>query len=96
MVPVPGPHAGLALHEVGDHLKLLGVNIAVTVQVKHLESDFEMTPRGAQNSQQEDVVRERNEATWKEKESQNIKTSIEFGIVGHKVFFCDILPAPNW
>ena len=23
VVPVPGAHAGLALHEVGDHLKLL-------------------------------------------------------------------------
>ena len=26
MVPVPGAHAGLALHEVGDHLKLLEID----------------------------------------------------------------------
>ena len=36
VVPVPGAHAGLALHEVGDHLELLGVHVAVAVEVEHL------------------------------------------------------------
>ena len=58
VVPVPGPHAGLTLHEVGHHLELFGVDVAVAVEVEHLEGDLEVAPRGGQHRQQEDVVRE--------------------------------------
>ena len=58
VVPVARAHAGLALHEVGDHLELLGVHVAVAVEVEHLEGDLEVAPRRRQHRQQEDVVGE--------------------------------------
>ena len=39
-------------------LKLFGVDVAVAVEVEHLEGDLEVAPRGGQHRQQEDVVRE--------------------------------------
>ena len=44
MVPVARAHARLALHEVGDDLELLGVHVAVAVEVKHLEGDLKVAP----------------------------------------------------
>ena len=43
MVPVPGPSAAVLLHQVRHLLKLLRVNISVSVQIKHLEGNLEMT-----------------------------------------------------
>ena len=60
MVPVPGPHAGLTFHQIGDNFKLLGINIAVSVQVKHLEGYLKIATGGTQNSQEEYVIREGN------------------------------------
>ena len=39
-------------------LELFGVDVAVAVEVEHLEGDLEVAPRGGQHRQQEDVVRE--------------------------------------
>ena len=43
VVSVSGPGAAVLLHQVSHLLKLLGVNIPVPVQIKHLEGDLEVT-----------------------------------------------------
>ena len=60
---MPGTHARLAPHEVGDVLKLFGVDISVTVKIEHLEGDLEVAPRRRQHRQEEHVVRKGDEAT---------------------------------
>ena len=76
MVPVSRAHAGLALHEVGDHLELLGVHVAVAVQVEHLEGDLKVAPGGAQHRQQKYVVGEGYQATCAGKKSSECKKTI--------------------
>ena len=63
MIPMPGTHAGLTLHEIGYNFKLLGIDIAITIQVKHFESNLEVATGSTQYSQEKDVIREGNEAT---------------------------------
>ena len=63
MVPVPRPRARLAAHEVGHDLELPGVDVAVPVEIEHLEGDLKVTAGGAQYGQQENVVGERDQAT---------------------------------
>ena len=43
VVSVPGSGTAVLLHQVRHLLKLLSVNISVSVQIKHLEGNLEMT-----------------------------------------------------
>ena len=43
VVPVAGPGTAVLLHQVSHLLKLLRVYIPVSVQIKHLEGNLEMT-----------------------------------------------------
>ena len=70
VIPVPRAHRALALHEVGHDLELLGVHVAVAVEVEHLERDLEVAARGREHSEQEDVVGEGDEAALVKRNKQ--------------------------
>ena len=97
VVPVAGPSTAVLLHQVSHLLKLLRVNISVSVQIKHLEGNLEMTewgrlkiflsvrlvelspPGGGENSQEEDVVREADEAARSELVEDGLGVEVEAG-----------------
>ena len=97
VVPVPGPGAAVLLHQVRHLLELLRVNIAVSVEIKHLEGNLEMTergrleiflsvrlvglspPGGGEDGQEEDVVREADEAAPSELVEDGLRVEVEAG-----------------
>lgn len=46
MVSVPYSHAGLALHQIGNNFEFPGIDVAVSVQVKHLKKSTDDNVEG--------------------------------------------------
>lgn len=59
MVSMPRSHGSLTFHQVGDNLEFFGIDVAISIQIKHLERNFEMSSGSAQHGQEEYVVRKR-------------------------------------
>lgn len=72
MIPMPGPHTGLTFHQISNCPKLSCINIAISIQVKHLEGDLKVTTRCTEHSKEKYVVRKGNESTCKKTQGQLI------------------------